>query len=124
MIKDKQELAAQIRMTHAFVDADFEWITLIPRKQVRSSTGGLKWEEQAPREPQKFHITERVSNAMMDNRVAGGTQDEEEMTIVGYEDAVLAAHDIFTLRGSQWELKSVSWFNGYEQRAQVIRYGS
>jgi hypothetical protein len=56
-------------------------------------------------------------------RVIGGVEHVIEMTLLGNWDAVIGEHDIFTHRGSEWEILALDFFNGYEQRASVIRYG-
>lgn len=123
MITDARELATQRELTRAFIDADFETLTLTPRVSGKTSTGGRGFTNQAPRLPQKFKIIENVSRAMTNTRVPGGEQHEEEFTLLGYWDAVIGVYDIFTLRGATWEVISIEWDNGYEQRAQVRRFG-
>lgn len=115
------EQLVQRQLTAAFIEADFEMITLIPRELDKTSTGGKNFIEQPPREPQKFHIIEK--GGAKDGRVAGGTQHEEEFTLLGNWDALIGKHDVFTLRGNRWEVVKVEWGNGYEQRALVLRYG-
>lgn len=123
MITNPVELAAQIAMTAAFIDADPETITLIPRTSQKTAAGGRVWVEGTPRTPQTFKVTERVSTARIENRVPGGEQREDDMVLIGLPDAVIEAKDIFSLRGSEWEVIEVQWDNGYEKRASVRRYG-
>ncbi len=123
MIASQTELFVQRRNTAAFIAADPEEIVLTPRVQERTSTGGFKWVEQPPRAVQTFKIIERNTSAATITRVVGGEQHEVELTLLGHWDAVVGAHDIFEHRGARWEVLSVDHFNGYEQRAQVIRYG-
>lgn len=123
MITNPVELATQRRITRAFIDADYEMITLMPRTQSKSSSGGYKYTKGTPRAPQKFHVVERVTNAMPRTRVQGGDQREEDFTLVGNWDAQVAVHDIFDLHSAQWEVVAVAHPNGYEQRATVLRYG-
>lgn len=124
MITNATELAVNRRNTAAFIAADPETIALTPRARTKTGTGGYTWTDLPPREPQDFKVVERNSNAITRTRVAGGEQAEEEFTLVGNWDAVVAEHDVFTLRGQDWEVIQVDWFNGYEQRAQVRRYGT
>lgn len=123
MITDPLELSTQRELTRAFIAADSETIVLIPRIMEKTSTGGRALVEQPAREPQDFKVIENVSRARSDTRVGGGEQHEEEFTILGNWDAVIGVHDIFTLRSAEWQVISVEWNNGYEQRAQVRRYG-
>jgi hypothetical protein len=124
VITDDTELFVHRRNTAAFIAADHETITLIPRAHQRTSTGGFKWVELAPRPPQELKISERNSTARTDVRVIGGVQHEIEMTLVGLWDAEMAANDIFDHNGARWQIVQVEHFNGYEQRASVIRFGT
>jgi hypothetical protein len=124
VITDPAELAAQKRITTDFINRDFELITLTPRTQTRTSTGGYVFTPGTPRAPQKFHVIERVSNAMPRTRVVGGDQRIEDFTLLGNWDAVVEPHDIFTMDGAEWEIVSVARDNGYERRATVIRFGA
>lgn len=123
MIASADELAAQRRLTAAFIAADPETVVLIPRISQKTTAGGRTWVEQPPRVSQQFKVVERVSGAAIETHVIGGQQREEEMTLLGSWDAVIEARDIFTLRGSDWEVIEVQWDNGYERRAAVRRYG-
>lgn len=123
MITNPTELATQRALTAAFIEANYETIVLTPRTQGKTTTGGFQYNNQPPRAPQKFHIIERVSNAMPRTRVIGGDQREEDFTLLGYWDAQVAVHDIFDLNGAQWEVLALMSDNGYERRATVMRYG-
>ena|SRR5690348_10059637 len=122
-MRSPAELRAQREVTRAFVDANYELITLIPRVETRTATGGREWTEGTPRTPQRFHIIERNTNARTDTRVPGGEQDEEEYTLLGYWDAQVAVGDTFTLDGRTWRVQPMDFENGYERRAAVIRFG-
>lgn len=122
MITNAAELAAQRRITADFIDRDYDMVTLTPRTQARSTTGGFTWTNGVPRAPQKFHFIERVSNAQPRTRVVGGEQREEDVTLLGLWDAQIVVHDIFTLKGTDWEVVAVH-DNDYEIRATVIHYG-
>lgn len=123
MITDPTELAVQRALTAAFVDANFETIVLTPRTRVKTTTGGIKFTDQAPRAPQRFHVVETNSRAAVNPRVQGGSQDETQFSLVGYWDAQVAVHDRFVWNGEECEVAAVELFNGYEQRAVVNRYG-
>lgn len=123
MISNTTELEVDRRNTAAFIDADPTVLVLTPRIQQKTTTGGFQWVDQPPRDPQRFKIIESNSRARTDVRVIGGTQHQVEFTLLGNWNAVIGAHDIFEYRGSEWEVLSLEYFNGYEQRAAVIRYG-
>lgn len=123
MITNPMELRAQRAITKALVDSDYEEITLTPHTRNRTTTGGFTMEPGAPREPQRFHVVEKVSNAAVNNRVAGGSQTERQYTLLGYWDAEVEVHDKFEYNGGQWEVVELEWDNGYEKRAAVIRFG-
>lgn len=123
MITNPTELKVNRQNTAAFIDANHAVITLTPRTQTRTGTGGFTWTTGTPRTPQKFHFGERVTNAMPTNRVAGGTQRVEDYTLLGNYNAAIEVGDIFTLDGADWEVVALQQENGYERRATVIRYG-
>lgn len=116
------ELRSQRKITAAFINSAPVEIILTPREMQKTSTGGRKYTEQPPRLPQTFKIVEHTSSASS-TRVPGGEEQETEFTLVGYHDAQIGALDIFTLRGSQWEVTEVLWHNGWETRAEVTRFG-
>lgn len=125
MLTNPREIAVNRKNTAAFIDADYELVTLTPRTKTRSNTGGFTWTKAAPRAPQKFHFGERVTNAMPNNHVPGGTQRTEDYTLLGNWDAAIEVNDIFTRSdGSEWEVVALQTENGYERRATVIRYGA
>lgn len=124
MITNPTELAVQRELTAAFIAADFELITLIPRIEVTTGTGGRTWEDGVARVPQAFHVIERVSSARINTRVPGGEHGEEDFTLLGAWDVVIEVKDRFDFRGAQWEVSRVDWDNGYERRASVIRHGA
>lgn len=123
MITNVSELAAQRKQTAAFIAADPETIVLTPRVSEKTSSGGRRWVEQEPRQPQIFKVVEEVSRAAIDSHVLGGQQQEVIFTLVGSWDAQIESADIFDLRSAQWEVIRVDWDNGYEKRAAVKRYG-
>lgn len=123
MITNPTELRVNRQNTAAFINADHEVIVLTPRTKTRTSTGGTTWTKGTPRDPQKFHFTERVSNAMPSNRVPGGEQRIEDYTLLGNYDAVIEVGDVFDFGGGEWEVVSLTNENGYERRATVIRHG-
>lgn len=125
MIANPTELRVQRRNTAAFIAVDPETIVLTPREKTRTTTGGTVWTELPPREPQVFKIIPRSQTGAVsiDNRVGGGTMQEIEFTLLGNWDAQIGPHDIFRHDGAQWEVFEVDPSNGYEQRAQVVRFG-
>lgn len=122
MITDPLELATQRRMTRAFIDADHEIIVLTPYERTKTDTGGSVDTPLTPREPQKFHVIE-TDTAAPSTRVPGGEKQTVDFVILGNWDAEVFPQDRFSLRGAEWEVKAVQFFNGYEQRAYVIRHG-
>lgn len=123
MITNPLELATQRELTRVFIEQDFEWLTLTPRVQVKTATGGYVFQGQPSRAPQMFKIIENMSVARTSLRVPAGTQRKEEFTLLGKWDSLIAVNDIFTFRGTQWEVVDQVWDNGYERRAQAIQYG-
>lgn len=123
MKSNPTELAVDRRNTAAFIAADPTVILLTPRVRTKTGTGGYTWTEQPPRRPQTFKIVESNSRARTDVRVIGGVSHQVEFTLLGHWDAVIGENDIFTHEGAEWEVLALDYFNGYEQRASVVRYG-
>lgn len=123
MKSNATELAVDRRNTAAFIAADPTILRLTPRVRTKSSTGGFVWDEQPPRPAQTFKIVESNSRAQTATRVIGGTQHEVEFTLLGHWDAIIGENDIFEHDGREWEVIALDHFNGYEQRAAVIRFG-
>lgn len=116
------EIVVQRRLTDAFIQTQPVFLTLIPRLKVKQPAGGFKWQEQVARQPQTMRLVES-SQIPRPVVTADGIQREIEMMLLGAWDANIGMFDIFNYDQRDWEIVSLAHFNGWEQRAQVARYG-
>lgn len=119
---NQRELAAQRRMTHAFIQTAPRNVSLVPRTKVRKPSGGFAWQEQAPRPEQVFKLNEPgvVPAPVV---TVDGIQRVVEFEMIGEWDSTIGRHDVFELDGARWEVVEVAHYNGWEQRAIVAKFG-
>lgn len=120
------ELAYQRRNTKAFIDANSIELALIPR--VRENTGsGSKLVDQAQREVQTLRLIDQTRTTGPEPGTvlaADGKQRKAEFQLLGEHDAVIGVYDYWIdSSGIKYEVSNLIYRNGYEVRAQVIRYG-
>jgi hypothetical protein len=120
------EIAAQRNQTNAFIAARPSLIALIPR--VRSKTGsGVRWQDQAPRPLQVVRLIEQN----LDSSIFGSSEqgDDGKQRKVSFQmllpwDGQVGLYDYWVdNEGIRNEVTNLLPFNGYERRAEVIRYG-
>lgn len=119
------EIDIQRRLTVEFIDTAPIMITLIPRTRVKQPTGGFAYQEQTPRDPQKMRLIEPYHVGSLPIMLTGsdGIQRELELMLLGRWDCDLEKYDIFEHDGRRYEIAQLYFFNGWEQRAEVIRFG-
>lgn len=119
------DLATNRRLTKAFIDFNPVTITLIPRAKVKKPAGGFAWEEQAPRDPQVFTITEQstVGGQPRPSLTSDGIEREVEFILIAEHTAQVARSDVFVHQGRDWEVVDLYIDNGYEIRALVAARG-
>lgn len=120
------ELGLQRVNTEAFIAANPTTLILIPRTELITGTG-KQWVSGAPRPAQEVRLIDQSSTRGPQPglvRAADGVQRRVEYQLVMRWDALLGLYD-FWLDSSQikWEVAEVLPYNGYERRAQVVRYG-
>lgn len=120
------ELAAQRRITKAFIAAHPVQVVLIPRLPVKTATG-TRLVDQVARPPQTVRL--------IDQSAAGGTtpgvvttldgqQRKVEFQMLGAFDVDFGLYDYWVdSSGIRLEVAELLPDNGYERRAQVVRYG-
>lgn len=119
------ELAAQRRITAAYIAANPSSITLIPRKLVKSGTG-TTWQDQPPRPAQTFRLIDQSSPSgnQPTATTIDGAQRKVQYQLLGAWDTVVGLRDYWIdAEGFRCEVAELLPDNGYEQRAQVVRYG-
>jgi hypothetical protein len=117
-----QEIDVQRRHTAAFIDTMPVMINLIPRVRAKQPTGGFAYQNQAPRGAQKMRLIEPSGLPILLTG-SDGSQRELEMILLGRWDCDLEKYDIFEFGGRSYEVAQLYFPNGWEQRAEVIRYG-
>lgn len=123
---DASELKFQRRNTEAFIKANPVTIALIPRTPVKSGTG-TRYMNGTPRDPQILRLIDqtRTFGAEPGTVVtADGLQRKAEYQLLGEHDAVIGQYDTWVdADGVRFEVGNLLPRNGYEVRAQVVRYG-
>lgn len=118
------ELTMQRALTDAYIMTRPFVVSMVPYTKVETPAGGKKLVAQAPRPPQTIRLVESGSpNVTMRND--NGEERRTTFEIIGSWNAVFAQGDTFTLPGQQgtWYVHDLYSFNGYEQRAEVVRRG-
>jgi hypothetical protein len=117
------EIDIQRRITMAFIDSRPIMITLVPRVRAKQPTGGFAFQELAPRPPQKMRLIESSGGLPVFITGSDGIQRELEMILLGRWDCDLEKYDVFSYSGQSYEVAQLYFFNGWEQRAEVIKFG-
>lgn len=120
------ELEMQRRNTAAFIAATPVTIALIPRTPVKTGTG-TRYVEGTPREPQTFKLIDQTRTFGPEPGTvltADGKQRKAEFQLLGAHDATIGLYDTWVdAAGIRFEVANLLPDNGYEKRAQVVRYG-
>lgn len=120
------ELAAQRRITKAFIDAHPVQVVLIPRVPTKTGTG-TKLVDQTPRSVQTVRLIDQSGGGGTTPGVIttlDGQQRKVEFQMLGTYDADFGLYDYWLdSQGVRLEVAELLPANGYEQRAQVVRYG-
>lgn len=122
----ESELDHQIINTKAFIDANPVWLTLVPHTREKTGTG-TRYIPGTPRPMQKLRLIDQSSTSgPQPGAVAGsdGIQRRVEYQMLGLPDAEIGKYDRWQdAHGIWWEVADLLPDNGYERRAQVVRYG-
>lgn len=120
------ELALHRRMTKAFIDANPIEIALIPRTVVNTGTG-QQMVDGTQRPAQTFRLIDQTRTTGPEPGTvlaADGQQRKAEYQLLGEHDAIVGLYDYWTDdQEIRFEVANIIHHNGYEVRAQVIRYG-
>lgn len=117
------ELAAQRRVTKAFIAADPEAITvtLTPHTRVRQPSGSYKDVDGTPRAPQRFKLSEMAFDQRPTITVAG-VERLIDYHLIGPHDAIVQVGDWWMDGPTKYEVVGFTDGFGYETKAQVIRH--
>lgn len=112
--------------TKDFISKFYSDIALVPRVKTRTGSGNV-WTDQPPRAVQRFRVIDQSGARSSDAQTyigADGKQRKVAYQLLGEHDAVIGLYDTWEdTAGIRWEVADLMPFNGYERRAQVIRYG-
>lgn len=127
MTAPTSELEYQKRNTLAFIAAHYEDLSLTPRSPQKSGTGTI-WVNGETKPVQRVRLVDQ-SRALIGPqpgtvRGADGKQRRVEYQLVAMPEADLDLWDWWQdSSGIRWEIADILPDNGYERRAQVVRYG-
>lgn len=113
-------------LTHRFIQTQPVVLVLKPRQRHRTASGGWEWQNTVPRPPQVMRLCEPSTvNQIMPAPATGqdGQVRKVEFMLLGEWDAAIGVNDTFTHDGAEFQVIEVAAFNGWEQRASVVRYG-
>lgn len=123
---DASELKFQRLNTKAFIAANPVTIALIPRTAVKTGTG-TRYVEGTPREPQELRLIDQTRTYGAEPGTvftADGQQRKANYQLLGEHDATIGLYDTWVdADGIRFEVGNLLPRNGYEVRAQVVRYG-
>jgi len=112
--------------TTAFIAANPTSIALVPRTPVKSGTG-TRYVEGPPREAQTFRLIDQTRTFGSEPGTVltlDGKQRKAEYQLLGEYTATIGLHDTWVdIDGIVFEVGNLLPDNGYEIRAQVVRYG-
>lgn len=117
------ELAAQTKITEAFINSRPVTLVLTPYTQAKDGSGGRKKTPGPPRPPQVMRFIEQVTVRNLSARTDLGSEYVEEATLLLMPDAAIAPNDEFDWDGSRWRVDSMQFPNEWSIRAAVLRYG-
>lgn len=120
------ELKYQRANTRAFIDANPVMVALTPQTLVKTGTG-TKYVPGTPRPAQKARIIDQTRTFGPEPGTAVGADGKQrklEFQLLLEHDGVVGVHDFWLdAEGVRWEVADVLPNQGYEVRAQVMRYG-
>lgn len=120
------ELRVNRRNTLAFIAANPSEIVLIPAVKVKTASGGTRIEDGTPRAPQTLRLIDQSGPASSNPGVQSALDGKQRLVIfqlLGPYDAVIEVGDHWFIGTTRYEVTDVLPFNGYEIRAQVVKYG-
>lgn len=123
---DSNELRLHRRQTKAFIDANPIVLALIPRVVVNSGTGQQMLDQQQ-RPEQTFRLIDQTRTFGPEPGTvlaSDGQQRKASFQLLGEHGAVIGLYDYWIDSDNiRFEVGNLIPDNGYEVRAQVIRYG-
>lgn len=118
------ELAAQIRQTKAFIDADKTTVQVFRKSRSRTDTGGFTEGPPIPVGYVDIRIIPRENVPGAEElATTDGRRTESGFTIVAMPTANLARYDEFDWQGEVWELWNIRYMPEYTLKADMRSHG-
>lgn len=126
-MSNESELVVNRKNTKAFIAARPSTLALIPVQKTKTASGGTTYSDLPPRAEQVLRLiqtTEAIGNVPGLLTSLDGRQLKVISQLLGPYDAEMAVGDHWMdENGKRCEIGELLPYNGYERRAQVIRYG-
>lgn len=118
------ELLMQRRITHAFILTDPKYIVLHPYQDMQTPSGGTRAVAGTVRDGQVMRLID-ANTPSSPSDTQTGEMRTTQYELLGEWDAGMAVGDRFTVQcdSGEWRIENIFYFNGYERRAEVLRYG-
>lgn len=118
------ELAIQRENTSYYIAYDPVEITLIPRTQTRTASGGVKFEDGPPRLPQVMRLIPTTSD-QKPTVTLDGKERQIDFTLMGQWDAQMEPYDYWRdEEGQKYEVvEIISAGKMYERKGLVVLHG-
>lgn len=117
------ELALQRKMTVSFIAGNPVSIALQPRTRRNTDTGGWRYEDGTPRDPQTMRLITVTGDDVKSVQSLDGVERRTDWMLLGEYNAQMTKHDMFLHMGGLYEIVELMPDLGYETRALVVRHG-
>lgn len=122
LVAGSPEIAAQRRLTYAFIMADPTVIALTPRRRFKQPSGSYVWEDDPPRPEQTFKLIPMAAGTKP-TTILNGVERIADYTLLGNHDAVMEVHDWFIINHQKYTVIELADGHGYETKALVEAHG-
>lgn len=120
------ELQVNKELTHCFIMSDPTVVSLVPRGEVKTDSGGTKMRDHQPREPQQFKMIHQGGSLGGKVTAEDGVNRRFDFVLVGEWDAIVEINDYWKNPDDPqeyWQVTGIEPYNGYEVKAEVKAYG-
>lgn len=118
---DASELAIQTTMTEAFILADAEQVVFSRRTKLVDGSGGFTFTTAPLANAQTVRLIP-ASDKVTEVITQDGQRARPQYTLIGMPTLDIKKYDLFTWRGSTWEVVEVHMKPDYEKKGDVILY--
>lgn len=118
------EMAAQRRATDAFIRADVESVTLVPRERSRTASGGATYTDLPPRPSQAMRLIPAKETLAVERETLDGRIVKPEYVLLALWDGEMERGDRFSLGGNRYEVAFVHEKRDYQVKGEVVYLAS